>query len=176
MSRHDAAYFTDSRQPVIYRVARDRGGAPGTTVETIPLSGDFQFLPGAFNLNGIHAAPDGKRLIVVHSALGLLYNVDARSGRATRDRPGRRDAANGDGILLDGQTLYVVQNRLNRIAVVRLAPDLLSGDVVGRITDPDFRVPTTIDDSRGSLYAVNARFGTPATPDTEYEIVQVRRR
>ena len=28
---------------------------------------------------------------------------------------------NGDGLLLDGRTLYVVQNRDNKVAVVRLS-------------------------------------------------------
>ena len=47
----------------------------------------------------------------------------------------------GDGLLLQGRTLYVVRNRLNQIAVVELAPDLSRGEVVGTITDPNFDVP-----------------------------------
>jgi hypothetical protein len=50
----------------------------------------------------------------------------------------------GDGILLQGRTLYVVRNRMNRIAVIELTPDLASGTVVGVITNPPFDVPTTI--------------------------------
>jgi hypothetical protein len=77
--------------------------------------------------------------------------------------------------LLQGHTLYVVQNQLNQIAVVELSPDYLAGNVVETITDPAFRVPTTIAGFGPYLYVVNARFGTPVTPDTEYEVVQVRR-
>ena len=79
----------------------------------------------------------------------------------------------GDGLLLEGRTLYVVRNRLNQIAVVRLSADLASGQVVRSLTDPDFDVPTTIDDFGNSLYAVNARFGTPPTPTTPYDVVRV---
>ena len=42
--------------------------------------------------------------------------------------------------------------------------------------DPDFDVPTTIDDHGSRLYAVNARFGTPPTPTTRYDVVQVAKR
>jgi hypothetical protein len=82
---------------------------------------------------------------------------------------------NGDGILLSGKILYVVQNRLNQVAVIDLATDLSSGEVVTRLTDPDFRVPTTIDELGSRLYAVNARFGVmdPGDPATEYEVVQL---
>jgi hypothetical protein len=80
---------------------------------------------------------------------------------------------NGDGLLLQGKTLYVVQNTLNRIAIVQLTPDLASGTVSGFLTDPDFDVPTTIDRFGNRLYAVNARFGTPPGPSTTYAVVQV---
>jgi hypothetical protein len=80
----------------------------------------------------------------------------------------------GDGILLQGQTLYVVRNRLNQIAVVELAPDLSSGVVADVLANPAFDVPTTIAALGGRLYVVNGRFTTPPTPSTEYEIVGVR--
>jgi hypothetical protein len=67
----------------------------------------------------------------------------------------------------------VVQNRLNQIAVVTLAPDLSSGTVVDNITSPNFDVPTTVASFGNALYAVNARFSTPATPSTSYSIVRV---
>jgi len=75
---------------------------------------------------------------------------------------------NGDGILLQGKTLYVVQNSLNQIAVVNLNQSFTFGNIVDVITNPLFRVPTTLAKFGDALYAVNARFGTPPTPDTEY--------
>lgn len=67
----------------------------------------------------------------------------------------------------------MVQNRLNQIAVVQLNTALTAGEITGLITNPAFDVPTTIAEFGNSLYAVNARFGTTTTPETEYEIVQV---
>ncbi|MGH9176149.1 MAG: SMP-30/gluconolactonase/LRE family protein, partial [Vicinamibacterales bacterium] len=171
----EAAYFTDSRQPVIYRVALGPGGEPGSTVETIPLGGDFEFVAGAFNANGIDATPNGETLIIVNSTLGTLYTVNPATGVAQEIDLGGATVVNGDGILLDDETLYVVQNRFNQIAVIRLSADLSEGEVVAHITDPNFRVPTTIAEFGNRLYAVNARFGTPPTPTTEYEIVQVQK-
>lgn len=173
----DAAYFTNSFQPFIYRVPLENNGElPAVpTVEEIPLGGEYQFTPGAFNANGIAATPNGKTLIIVNSTEGALYNVDPTTGVATRIDLGTSAVPNGDGILLQGKTLYVVQNRLNQIAVIELSADLTSGTITELITDPDFRVPTTIASFGNSLYAVNARFGTPLTPDTEYEVVRVSR-
>lgn len=173
---NDAAYFTESSQAVLYRVPLENNGQlPDPAVsETIPLGGDFQLVTG-FNANGIDATPNGKSLIIVNSALGTLYTVDPESGYATLIDLGGDSVVNGDGILLHGKTLYVVQNADNQISVVNLDPHLQSGTVERTITSQYFRVPTTIARFGQRLYAVNARFDTPATSDTEYEIVQVNR-
>jgi outer membrane protein assembly factor BamB len=173
-----AAYFTNSFQAEFYQVPLGPGGRlPDTAdIETIPLSGDFTQV-GNFNANGIEATPNGKYLIIVQSATGMLFRVDPDTGFAEEiELSGLLDAVPaGDGILLLGRTLYVVQNQFNQIAVVELSPQFTSGEVVNIITDDDFRVPTTIARFGRYLYAVNARFGTPPTPDTEYEVVQVVR-
>jgi sugar lactone lactonase YvrE len=170
----DAAYFTNSFQPVIYRVPLSRNGLPSTSgVETLTLSGDYVFTPGAFNANGIAATPNGKTLIIVNSTEGALYRVDPDTGDATRIDLGGDSVPAGDGILLQGKTLYVVQNQLNQVAVIELNARYTSGTLVDTISSPLFRVPTTIARFGDRLYVVNARFGTPPTPDTEYEVVRV---
>lgn len=172
-----AAYFTDSFRSVLYRLPLSAGGRlpEPDAVQEIALTGDFEPV-GGFNTNGIDATPNGKRLVIVQSATGNLYRVDPRSGDTTLIDLGGGSVPNGDGILLDGKTLYVVQNSLNQIAVVRLTPGLTAGEVVDHITDPAFDVPTTIAEFGRALYAVNARFGTTPTPDTEYDVVQVLKR
>ena len=141
----------------------------------MPLTGDYQQVAG-FNLNGIDATPDGKTLVVVQSATGKLFIVEAATGVSSEIELGGRTLPNGDGLLLLGRTLYVVQNRLNTIAVVRLARRSLVGQRRRRtITDPDFDVPTTIDRFGNHLYAVNARFGNPAPTTATYAVVKVRR-
>jgi len=160
------AYFTDSVRPFLYRV--DRG-----EVTAIPLTGDIAYGPGN-NANGIDTTPNGKTLIIVQTNVGKLFTVDRETG-LTREIKLNEPVVNGDGIHLDGRILYVVQNRDNKIAVVRLAPDLRSGTVTGHITDSDFDVPTTIDEFGKQLYAVNARFTTPPTPDTPYWLAKVEK-
>ena len=171
----DAAYFTNSFQQEIYRVPLERNGQLSSTedVETITLSGDYLFTPGAFNANGIAATPNGDTLIIVNSTEGALYNVDPETGEATRIDLGGGSVPAGDGILLHGKTLYVVQNQLNQVAVIELNSDFTAGTIVETITSERFRVPTTIARFGSSLYVVNARFGTPVTPETDYDVVQV---
>jgi sugar lactone lactonase YvrE len=167
----DAAIFTDSRKAVLYRVPIGSGGALGA-FQSIAITGDFT-LVGGFNLNGIDATPNGKTLIAVQSNTGKLFRIDPATGIARTISLGGESVPNGDGILLTGKTLYVVQNQLNRVAVISLAADLASGRVVTRLADADFAVPTTIDDHGRRLYAVNARFGTPSPSTAEYQVVQL---
>ncbi len=169
----DAAYFTDSFRPYYYRVALGRGGAVSSEsdVKEIALGGDFVSVPG-FNTNGIDATSDGKTLVIVNSGGQALYRVEPMTGEATQIDLDMSEFPNGDGILLDGKTLYVMQNRMNRIAVVKLDPKLSSGKVVDYIEHPSFDVPTTVAEFGSHLYAVNARFGSP-DPETDDDIVRV---
>jgi sugar lactone lactonase YvrE len=163
------AYFTDSRRPFLYRLGRDG------TVERIPLTGDIVYAPPPVNnANGIDTTPNRKKLIIVQSNTGKLFLVNRRTG-VTDEIELNEPVVNGDGIHLDGKTLYVVQNRDNKVAVVRLGRGLRSGTVTTHITDSDFDVPTTIDEFGKRLYAVNARFTTPPTPDTDYWVAKFRK-
>jgi hypothetical protein len=99
--------------------------------------------------------------------------VTPQTGVARRIDLGGHLVDAGDGLLLRGRTLYVVRNQFNEIAIVELAPDLSSGEVVGTLTDPRFDTPTTVAAFGDALYAVNARFNTPPTPTTSYTIVRV---
>lgn len=111
--------------------------------------------------------------MTVQTATGKLFTIDPGTGVSSDIDLGGATIENGDGLLARGRTLLVVQNTLNRIAVVRLSRDLRSGRVVRTITDPDLDVPTTIAFVRGALWAVNARFGTTPTAETPYDIVRV---
>jgi sugar lactone lactonase YvrE len=159
-------------RPVLYRVPIGANGGLGATRQEITLRGDYVHEAG-FSLNGIDATPDGKTLVVVQSGSGKLYTVNPATGVARRVDLGGATVTNGDGILLDGRTLYVVRNRLNRVAVVRLAPTMRSGRVVRTLASPGLSVPTTIDDHGRRLYAVNARFGTPASATTDYWVTRL---
>lgn len=145
------------------------------TVTTIPITGDLQYDadPATIDANGIVATGKGNQLLVVQSRTGKLFRVDGNTGVSVEVPITGGPLANGDGLLLIGRALFVVQNRLNQIAVVKLARDLGSGEVKQTITSPLFRVPTTLAASHFGLYTVNARFGTPPTPETDYDVVRV---
>ena len=169
-----AAYFTDSMNQVLYRVAIGPRGRLGAA-STLAITGDLVFEDG-FNANGIEAGPHGRALLVVQSNTGKLFVVSARSGGSREVELSGGDLQFGDGLLRVGRTLYAVQNQLNQIAEVRLGAGYSSGEIRRTLTDSDFMVPTTVAAFGRWLYAVNAKFGSEMTPETPYEVVQVRRR
>jgi sugar lactone lactonase YvrE len=170
-----AAWFTDSSAAQLYALPLGRHGRlpDQDDVRTLALKGDFQLATPGPNLNGIVAAKDGKVLLAVQSNVGKLWRINPRTGKAREVDLGGATLTNGDGLLLAGRVLFVVQNRLNQIAVVVLSRSLDRGRVVTTITDPDFDVPTTIAFQAGRLYAVNARFGTTDPQPARYDIVKV---
>lgn len=174
----DAVYFTESRRPWLYRLPLGRRGElpAASEVETIPLSGDYVHGAGN-NLNGIVATKDGETLIAIQSNTATLLRIDPETGVADRIEITGGDATtNGDGLLLEGHTLYIVQNRLNRVAVVELSKDYGSGTVTKFLTHPELDVPTTIDRSGSRLYLPNARFGIPNPDSAEYDVIKLGKR
>jgi len=172
---HGAAWFTDSRQPVLYKVPLGRHGSLPTQAQVIrvPFTGDLVYGAG-FNVNGISASPDGRGLIVVQSNTASLFRVD-QSGVTRKVDLGAESVPNGDGLLLLGRHLYVVQNQLNTVAKIALNRAGTAGTVLTRVTDPRFAVPTTVAAFGNRLYLPNARFGTPPTPTTPYNAVAIPR-
>lgn len=182
----DGAYFTDSFAPVLYKIPIAPNGDLGPT-ETIALSGPAATLVAFPNLNGIDATPSGDVLIVVHSTLGQLMTVDPATGDSAviTLTGGSLTPGTPDGILLDGKTMWVIENFAERVVEIRLSPDLSSGEIVSVRTDADLdgllRIPTTVAEHGNRLAIVNARFdlglppplGTGAPPGTDYDVVQI---
>lgn len=164
----DRAWFTDSRDAVLYGVPRGRAGQ----VRALPLSGDWVQTPDVNNANGLVGTPDGRALIVV--SVGKLYRVNLRTGQATViTLAGAPDVTNGDGLVRTGRTLYVVQNRRNLVSVWDLDAAATTATLRGTITDPRFDVPTTAARFGNRLYLVNARFTSPQLPETTFTGVAV---
>jgi len=167
----DAAWFTDSALPHLYRVPVHPGGAVRTLTITGPAA-DLSGAGGTPNLNGIAVTPDGKTLIVSHSSLGQLFTVSPRNGTSA--------PIDGllvpfvDGILMSGGRLYAAQIFLNQIAEIDLSPDLSHGTVENIITNPLFEIPTSIARHGNRLAVVNSKIDTgfPPTAAT-YEVVIV---
>jgi hypothetical protein len=135
--------------------------------------------PGTPSANGIVLAPDGETLIIVQTNTGLLFTLDPVTGQTARtgvvDVAGDGLLPNGDGLLVVGQTLFVVQNRLNALAVLEINGTGSQADLVDRLSDERFDVPTTVAAFEDLLYLPNARFGIEATPETEYNAVAIAR-
>jgi sugar lactone lactonase YvrE len=168
----DGAWFTDSLRPRLHFVPV-RDGEPGTA-RTLDLTGAAAERPTEINLNGIAATRDGDTLVVAHSGTGRVYTVDPETG-ASAEISGV-DVPSVDGIQLEGDDLWVVQNQLNQVVRARLSADLGSGSIEETVRDEDFQVPTTLIEVDGDLAVVNAKFDTGIPPTADrYEVVVVER-
>jgi hypothetical protein len=165
----DAVYVTDSFNAQLVKIPLPADGSlPSEDSATLlPVSGVAQ--TGGPNLNGI-VAKSGV-LLVAETSSGKLFRVDPETGIAEAVDLGGEVLPSPDGLELRGNTLYVVGGGL--VTVVRLGARLVSGVVLGEITDPGLDVPTTATVAAGRLWVVNARFTTPPTPATEYWITQL---
>lgn len=178
----DAAYFTDSFAPVLYKIPIGGGGRLGAG-ETIALSGPAAAIdPASPNLNGIEATANGSTLIVNHTALGALFTVDPATGASAPIAVAGLLPLTLDGLLLAGRDLWAVENFANTLVRVTLSPDLSSGTITAEITSPLFRVPTTVAKHGNRLALVNGRFdlglpppfGPGAPAGTDFDVVLVR--
>ncbi|MGA8993145.1 MAG: superoxide dismutase [Nocardioidaceae bacterium] len=172
LTRH-AAWFTDSNRAVLYKVPTGRRVATQSQVSTVPLGGAWRQTPDQFNANGIAATPDRSALLVVRSFSGQVYRVSPATGVARVVDLNGFVASNGDGLLVRGRTLYVVQNRQNRVAMLTLDRSGTSGRLRGFLRSPDFDVPTTIAVSGGHAYLPNARFGIESAETATYSVTRV---
>lgn len=176
ITTRDAIWVTDSFAPAVFRVARD-----GSGVTRLAVTGDYGFVPGGFNFNGIEASADGDTVYVVSSSVGELLRLDVSDVTASSSTVEATvvdtDAvlASGDGILLEGRTMTVVRNSVNTVTTLRLSPDGTSAALVSEVTQADFAVPTTAASFGDTVYVVNARFGQdgPAGTPVASEVVAV---
>jgi sugar lactone lactonase YvrE len=173
------AYITDSYNPLLYRLPASAipagvgTPAPVPTTDALEVIVDFtttgfDLAQSGFNANGIVATPDGRYLLIVQTNTGALYRVDTSTGETIQVDLGQGSLPGGDGMELDGQTLWVVHG--GQITRVELSPDYASGTVGASFTDPSFTDPTTIARFDGCLLVVNSQFsqqqGQPQLPFT----------
>jgi sugar lactone lactonase YvrE len=173
------AYITDSFNPLLWRLPASPiptgvgTPAPVPTTNGLEVAVDFtttgfDLVQSGFNANGIVATSDGRYLLLVQTNTGALYRVDTATGETIQVDLGAGSLPGGDGLELEGQTLWVV--REGQITRVELSPDSASGTVGDSFTDPSFTDPTTLARFDDCLLVVNSQFsqqqGQPQLPFT----------
>jgi sugar lactone lactonase YvrE len=172
----NVVYFTDSFRPTLFKLPLGRGGRlpPQSAVQEIPITGEYEFVPlgpGVFNNNGIERTPDGRALIVINAANGKLYRITGDGVSDQVEVAGGATFPAGDGLLLDGNTLYVVQNT-NNIAVLSLHRRNRAR-VVDNITNPNFDTLATATRLDDALYVTNPRFQVADPTGQPFSVVRV---
>lgn len=183
----DAVYFTDFGQPFIYRLPLTRNGRipeDESAATQIPLTGDFENgdnLLGSY-ANGIVATQDGTTLIIGNSGSSKIFKVDPATGHSDEIIVSPPLAGLLDGNFLDAIVLYdgvlfilspgeTAEGDL--VQVVLLDEDMLTGTLVGVITDPDMDGVASGAMHGDSLYVNNARYSDfPGLP-TEYWVTKL---
>jgi len=171
----DAAWFTDSFHATLYKLPIGANGAlPASAADIValPLTG-VTITAGTVNINGIAVTPDGKSLLVVQSNTGLLFKVDPSTGATSTVDLGGATVINGDGLLVEGCTLYVVQNRSNAVEVFELDKAGSAGTLTTTITNDGFTIPTTVASFGDRLYIVNGKLTTPIAADVTYNVIAI---
>lgn len=152
----DAAYFSDSFRPVVWKVSR-AGGAVGAAESWLNLEPTVAHAEGA-NINGLVATPDGKTLLLVQMNKGLLFKVDIASKTITPVDLKGQSLAGADGLVLDGQRLYAVLQPHSEVVAIDLKPGMASGTVVGRLKTDALAWPATAFKQGDRLMVVNTQF------------------
>lgn len=169
VAKDDSVYVTDSFRSTLYRIAP--GEYANSSPQTLQVFRDFTgtVLPTnpGFNLNGIVAARNGKFLVLAHSGVGKLFRLRL-SDRAVTEIDLGHDQVSGDGLVLLGRRLFVVERQgdVGYLVKVRLKGRAYSGRLISRTTYPSFDDPTTAAFARGRLLVVNSQFGERAAGET----------
>jgi sugar lactone lactonase YvrE len=164
-------YVTDSFRPMLWHVTAAQVQAGTGTPESIDVAPKIEFVPGAFNLNGIVAREHGKQLIVVNSTTGKLFRVvltrdgsDARSIKAIHGLG--TGLTCGDGMIVDRGRLVVVIGDPATLNFVKLRHHNLRGRITNVRGDKTLTGPSTVARAKDRYLVVNADFATSTTPFT----------
>lgn len=165
-----AAYFTNSNDPTIVRVAEGADGwqatewADGSSLIT-PREG--------FNLGGIVLSQDRSAFVVAQGTTGQLWRFSIATGEVSEIDTDGADLRNADGLIRQGRDLAVIRNFDRQLVHLELTPSATSAEhVSSRATDPD-RVLTTGKLLDGRMLLVDSHFDEQ-TAQGPYEIVTAR--
>lgn len=172
------AYFTDTLVPTLWRVPV-KGDPIGPLEPWLEFSGTpLQYGDGP-NLNGIAATPDGRHLIAVQMNKGLLFRIGVSDRRIVQIETGGEALHTGDGLLLDGTTLYLVRQGEQEVVTLELSDEYSKARVRSRLKDPALLWPATAAKAGDRLLVVSTQFnqrqsGKAQTPFTVVSIPLAR--
>jgi Cu-Zn family superoxide dismutase len=160
-------YVTDSTRPVIFRVDRNLNLTAWLNLADTPI----KYGPGV-NLNGIVPTPDGRALLAVQTNTGVLWRINLRTKTVRQVMTG---LTGGDGLLLDGRTLYVTRNKEQVVSKVSLSADFASGRLTAEEPLRGLRFPATLAMVGGDLVVTQAQLdrqmaGIP--PETPFRLTR----
>jgi Cu-Zn family superoxide dismutase len=154
-------YVTDSVRPILWRATAEQIAAGGGVPQAIPVAPEIPYGPG-FNLNGLVTTENGKALISVQSNTGRIWRIEPTNNplvRTITEIPVEGGPLmSGDGLVINGSKLIVIQNQQEIVNEVRLRDGGTVGEVVGMTTDDTFHTPTTGAFAHDRLLVVNAEF------------------
>lgn len=162
----DAVYVTDTLRPILWRIPLN-GTDIGEPEPWVSFAGTPLVYGEGRNLNGIAATADGKSLIVVQMDKGLLFRIDVASKTVMPIPHGEEDLTTGDGLVLDGATLYLVRQGAGEVVSLELEAGLASAKVTSRFKDPALLWPATAVKVGDELLVVNSQFNKRQTKDAQ---------
>lgn len=157
------AYFTDSRVQKIYRTPVYAPSLENMEEWLTFNNTQIPYAATGTNANGIVETPDGNYLIIVVSATGKLYRI-GKSDKSITEITLNTPVTAGDGMLMEGSTLYVSRNALNAIFPVTLSDNYTQG-VVGAGFGTGLLFNTTIARAGNYILAVNGQLNKRTTKD-----------
>lgn len=172
-------YVTDSATDTIYRARISASGLgelePWLTTPDFPVDPEY--------VNGMAATPDGRVLLVTDWLQQRTFRINLRTKAVEvvqlfGDSP-ERPGLGGDGLLLEGHTLYTVTNKIVGEQLVSWTRKVLMSDDWRRayvVDDSPFaevgHQPTTIARDRDRLLWVDSQFdAAPGTPPYTVDVV-----
>lgn len=162
----EAAYFTDTLRPVLWRVSRD--AVTDTALEPwLSFEGTALRYGEEPNLNGIAATADGRYLIVVQMKAGRLFRIDTRTREVAAIDTAGVALAGGDGLVLDGRRLYVVRQWAGEVVALDLSPDFATATEVKRISPSELAWPATAAIRGDRLIVANSQLNRRDAGDPE---------
>ncbi|QSR28696.1 gluconolaconase [Nocardioides aromaticivorans] len=166
IGRDGAAYFTNSNDPQVFRVAEGEDGWEATlwadATGTITRS-------AGFNLGGIVLSADRSAFVVAQGNVGRMWRFDSRTGEAS-EIANDTDLVNADGLVRQGNRLTVVRNFSRMVATLRVSADGSRLVSLGQEPSSADRVLTTAKTLRGRILYVDSKFDE-AVASGPYEVV-----